>query len=97
MDEDRDGGFEHGGWTGPFMDEHRRYMTEALAGAGGLLVGRRMYEIFAGYWPTVGDETDDIARVLNRVPKYVASTSLAHPAWGPATVIGGDLADGYDN
>ncbi len=91
-DEDRDGGFGQGGWTGPFMDEHRRYMTDALAGTGGLLLGRRTYEIFAGYWPTVRDESDEIAQALNRVPKYVVSTSLPDPAWGPATVIDGDVS-----
>ncbi len=37
------------------------------------------------------DESDEIARVLNRVPKYVVSTSLAEPAWGPATVIDADV------
>lgn len=89
--EDRDGGFGHGGWTGPLMEEHRRYMIEALAGAGGLLLGRRTYEIFAGYWPTVRDESDEIAQVLNRVPKYVVSTSLTEPPWGPATVIDRDV------
>ena len=91
-EEDRDGGFEHGGWTGPLMDEHRRYMTEALAGAGGLLLRRRTYDIFAGYWPTVTDEADEIAHVLNRVPKYVVSTSLVDPAWKPVTVIATDVA-----
>ncbi len=75
-EEDRDGGFVQGGWTGPFMGEHRRYMTEALAGAGRLLLGRRTYEVFAGRWPTVADESDEVARVLNRIPKYVASSSL---------------------
>ena len=89
--EDRDGGFRHGGWTGPLMDEHRRYMTEALAGAGGLLLGRRTYEIFAGYWPTVRDESDEIAQVLNSAPKYVVSRTLTEPPWGPATVIDRDV------
>ncbi|MEA2409852.1 MAG: hypothetical protein QOC77_413 [Thermoleophilaceae bacterium] len=90
-EEDRDGGFAHGGWAGPFMHEHRRYMTEAFAGAGALLLGRKTYEIFASYWPTVTSPDDEIARVLNAVPKYVASTTLAHGEWRETTVIGDEV------
>jgi hypothetical protein len=38
-DEDRDGGFKHGGWTGPFMAEHGRYLSESFQAAGGFLLG----------------------------------------------------------
>ena len=40
-----------------------------VRGSGALLLGRRTYDIFAGYWPTVTDESDEIARVLNSMPK----------------------------
>jgi dihydrofolate reductase len=80
-DEDRDGGFAHGGWTGPFMGDHGRYTREALNVMGALLLGRRTYDIWAGYWPTVADPADEIARMLNRVPKYVASGTLAAGTW----------------
>ena len=42
--EDPEGGFEHGGWTGPFMDDHRRYLSEAFPAAGAFLLGRLTYE-----------------------------------------------------
>src|SRR5215468_8429441 len=74
--EDVDGDFAHGGWTVPFMDDHRRYMREALGTMGALLLGRITYEIWAGYWPNVTDPSDDIARILNAVPKYVATRTM---------------------
>jgi dihydrofolate reductase len=91
--EDPEGGFEHGGWTGPFMDDHRRYLSEAFPAAGAFLLGRLTYEIFAAYWPTVADEEDEIARALNSLPKYVASTTLNEAAWDGTTLIKSNLAE----
>ena len=92
-EEDLEGGFEHGGWTGPFMADHRRYMVDAFRAADALLLGRITYEIFAAVWPTVTDADDELARILNSVPKYVASTTLKDPEWSPATVIKRDVAE----
>jgi dihydrofolate reductase len=86
--EDTAGGFAHGGWSGPLMSEHGRYMREALNIMGVLLLGRLTYEIWAGYWPTVTDPADDIARMLNAVPKYVASRTLTAGSWPETTVVG---------
>jgi dihydrofolate reductase len=91
--EDPEGGFEHGGWTGPFMNDHGRYLSEAFPAAGAFLLGRRTYEIFAAYWPTVTDEGDEIAHALNRLPKYVASTTLNQAEWEGTTVIRSDVAE----
>lgn len=91
--EDPEGGFEHGGWTGPFMDDHRRYMREEVRGASAVLMGRLIYEIFAAYWPTVTDEADEIARALNGLPKYVASTTLEEAEWDGTTLIRSDVAE----
>jgi dihydrofolate reductase len=91
--EDPDGGFAHGGWTGPFMTEHRRYNSRLYPTAGGFVLGRRTYEIFAAYWPTVTDETDRIAHALNTRPKYVASTTLFEAAWSGTTVLTGEVAE----
>ena len=85
--EDRSGDFEHGGWTGPHMDEHARLLREVFLAAGGLLLGRLTYDIWASYWPTVTDPEDEIAAALNALPKYVASTTLDAGAWSPTTVI----------
>ncbi|MGH2662431.1 MAG: dihydrofolate reductase family protein [Actinomycetota bacterium] len=90
--EDPEGGFRHGGWTGPFMDQHRRYLTDLYWGAGAFLLERTTYEIFAAYWPTVTDEGDRIAAALNGRPKYVASTSMQEAHWPRTTVIHGDVA-----
>lgn len=52
-DEDRDGGFDQGGWVLPYVDEVvERFMSEATAAwLAALLLGRRTYEIFAATWP----------------------------------------------
>ena len=90
--EDPAGGFEHGGWTGPFMRDHRRYVAESFYAAEAFLLGRLTYEIFAAYWPTVTNPGDEIAHLLNSRPKYVASTSPLDPAWDQTTVLGADIA-----
>jgi dihydrofolate reductase len=85
--EDREGGFEAGGWTEPQMPDHRRYNTESFQTAGAFLLGRLTYQIWAAYWPTVRDEDDLIAAALNRLPKYVASRTLDRADWAGTTII----------
>jgi dihydrofolate reductase len=92
-DEDRDGGFEHGGWLVPFFDDWLgQYMDKLIGGAHALLLGRKTYEIFIQHWPHVGDE-DPMAAKLNAMPKYVASRTLEDADWRNATVLRGELAD----
>ena len=94
-DEDRDGGFAHGGWQAPLTDPEA---VEVLFGQArtmdALLLGRKTYEIFAGYWPGAPQEIP-FTGLLNGVPKYVASRTLADPlAWEGSTLLAGDLTEG---
>ncbi|OIJ64107.1 dihydrofolate reductase family protein [Streptomyces mangrovisoli] len=91
--EDTRGGFTHGGWSFTYGDEDfGRFVGEVFRRAGAFLLGRRTYDIFAGYWPGMTDPADPIAGPLNALPKYVPSSTLTDPAWNGTTVLGGDLA-----
>ena len=94
-DEDSTGGFKHGGWhLGYFDDISREWTLKNLTEAGGFLFGRRTYEGFAGHWPNASEEEQVIARPLNTLPKYVATTTLTDPLeWQYSTVLQGDVAD----
>lgn len=92
-DEDTRGGFNHGGWATPRTDEVMgRYLGQMMAGDGALLLGRRTYEDFFGFWP---HQTDNpFTDVLNAITKYVASRTLSEPLpWGNSVLLPGDAAD----
>ena len=92
-DEDRDSDFTHGGWQAPLMDREADDVFEQAKSMDALLLGRRTYEIFAGYWPTAPDEIP-FKGLLNAVPKYVASRTLADPLdWQGSTVVGESIAE----
>jgi dihydrofolate reductase len=85
-DEDREGGFEHGGWAMDYdarmdkLGEGDEIVTEWESRTEALLLGRKTYEIFAGSWG-VWDEnavglTGEFTRKYNRIAKYVASRTL---------------------
>ena len=94
-EEDTDGGFAHGGWSMPYFDElAQQRVLEGIVDAGGFVLGRRTYEIFAGYWPNAPEEEQVIAEPLNSKPKYVASTTIAGELeWRNSTVLRGDVAE----
>jgi dihydrofolate reductase len=89
-DEDRRGGFERGGWTAAHTDEETwRHLTSIFERADALLLGRRTWEIFEGYWPH-HDQGDPVSHGINVLPKYVPSTTLKDPGWN-THVIDGDV------
>jgi dihydrofolate reductase len=92
-DEDRESGFAHGGWQAPYLDdESSAAMAERWEGPDAMLFGRKTYEIFASYWPTASDDIS-FTRIVNEVPKYVASRTLTSVEWAGTTLIEGDVAE----
>jgi len=94
-EEDTDGGFTHGGWQAPLLDEAAgTVLFEQANRMDALLLGRTTYEIFANYWPKAPEEIP-FTGLLNSVPKYVASRTLAGPlAWQGSTLVTEDLTAG---
>ncbi len=92
-DEDRRGGFKHGGWALPNNDEVMGRVTgEGMAQGGSLLLGRRTYEDLYGFWPNQKD--NPFTEVLNNIQKYVASTTLTEPLpWSNSTLLKGNIAE----
>jgi dihydrofolate reductase len=89
-DEDRRGGFEHGGWAMPYATMEAAEESKAYSGA--LLLGRRTYEDFYAVWPNRTD--NPFTEVLNNTQKYVASTTLEEPLpWSNSTLLKGDAAE----
>jgi len=97
-DEDRSGGFAHGGWLVPHSDETSgAAVDEILAAPFDLLLGRRTYDIFAAHWPYAeanaapeeGDRT--IARKFNAAAKYVATHAPDTLTWQHSEALGPDI------
>lgn len=90
--EDTEGGFQHGGWQAPFLDEKAgQFITRDIENIDALVLGRKTYDIFANYWPTAPKDLA-IAKKLNAVPKYVASRTRKTVAWQNSSLIEGDVA-----
>lgn len=86
-DEDTDGGFAHGGWTFPYWhDDIGNHFFQAMENVDALLLGRKTWEIHGGAFEPMQD--DPIGDVMNRVRKYVVSTTLTSAqAWRNSTLI----------
>ena len=95
-DEDREGGFEHGGWMMDYdaqmdkLDEGGKIVTEWESRTEALLLGRRSYEWLAARWPS---RSGELADRLNALPKYVVSSTLNEPKWNNSTVIKGGVVN----
>lgn len=86
-EEDTSGGFAHGGWAMTQPDEMvRKELGALMAGEFDLVLGRRTYEIWAGYWPQNGDNA--IGRAFNKATKYVATRTLRRLDWAGSQGIG---------
>lgn len=83
-----------GDWFDPqadaddMMAELRRQDETADA----VLLGRQTFEDFRGFWPLQTKDPTGISDYLNKVQKYVVSSTLTDPGWEPTTVLGGDVA-----
>jgi dihydrofolate reductase len=91
-EEDRDGGFEHGGWSAPYFDDVQgAAAVEGLTSTTAYLFGRRTYQKMVEFWPTQPDE-NPMAAHLNATPKYVVTRTLTDLAWSNAQVLDGEMA-----
>ena len=100
-DEDREGGFEHGGWMMAYDDqmdplnEGGEIIADWESKTEALLLGRKTYEIWARSWG-VWDENaaglqGELTRRYNRIPKYVASRTLTEVGWQNSQLLGPDV------
>jgi len=90
-DEDSSENFSLGGWTSAFWDEEMDFSASGFDGKDReLVLGRKTYEIFAGYWP-YQTEDNPIAKTFNAAKKHVASRTLTSLRWNNSSVLGGDV------
>jgi len=92
-DEDRDGGFEHGGWTIPYWhDDIGRTFGTLMQDVDALLLGRRTYVTHAEAFEPMapGDPFGDL---MNAPKKYVVSRTLEKPIWRDTTIIRGNVIE----
>lgn len=91
-DEDTSSGFAYGGWTVPYFDEMSgEVMDKQIQPPFDLLLGRKTYDIFAGYWPHQDEATSSIAKSFNAAKKYVVSTQSFTPEWHNTELINSDV------
>ena len=91
VEEDRRGGFTHGGWAGPYNDPVMgQEMGKGMSQTGVMLFGRRTYENFYDSWAHRTDG-NPFTELMNNVQKYVASNTLSTPlVWQNSTLLSGD-------
>ena len=91
-EEDPTGGFALGGWTVPYFDQSVGEFMDGLMGHPfDLVLGRKTYDIFAGYWPTASEEEG--AKPLNDAVKHVASRGTPELTWDRSELLAGDVVE----
>lgn len=92
VEEDRSNGFERGGWLIPFADQVMGEIVDSwFARADAILLGRTTYTMMQAYWSQVTDDDNGAAVGLNRLPKYVATSTPLTPPWAGSTALTGDV------
>jgi len=90
-EEDTSGNFTLGGWTVAFWDDETDLSAAGFdASDRELVLGRRTYEIFAGYWPHQSED-NPVAKNFNATRKHVASRTLKSLQWNNSSLLGGDV------
>lgn len=90
-DEDRGGGFEHGGWGARYGAEVQPSRgDDGLGDTSAFLFGRKTYELMAAHWPFVAD-SDPVAAQLNSAEKYVVTNTMTRFDWHRTYAIGGEV------
>ena len=90
---DEDGDFPHGDWTAPYRTPAGRdAVFAAHGGRFDLLLGRRTYDLWSGYWPKA--PSSPMADSLNAATKYVATHRPESLEWGPFEGLAPDLVEG---
>ncbi|WP_159537599.1 dihydrofolate reductase family protein [Aeromicrobium sp. 9AM] len=93
-DEDREGGFEHGGWGAPYAEAiHATVGSSGADDTSAYLFGRKTYEKMAAFWPHQPD-TNPIAASMNAAEKFVVTTTRDQFEWDNSRRIAGDVVDG---
>ncbi|MBA4067454.1 MAG: deaminase [Isosphaera sp.] len=88
-----DSDFARGGWTAPYRSPAGAAAVAEAQGTGfDLLLGRRTYDLWAGFWPKA--PSSPFADRLNAATKYVATRQPEGLGWGPASHLGADIAEG---
>ncbi|WP_049623038.1 dihydrofolate reductase family protein [Frateuria defendens] len=92
-EEDRGDGFAYGGWVWPYADESDELMDGLFKRPFELLLGRRTYDIFAGYWPHVAEDAPHrgIADLFNGTAKHVATHHPDTLGWQNSRALGPDI------
>lgn len=89
-DEDLSNGFTYGGWTVPYVDEFGgKVIGEEMSKPAEFLLGRKTFEIFAGYWPQHVEGWP----AINKATKYVASTTLTKHEWNKSVFLKDNVVD----
>lgn len=87
-EEDTSGGFKYGGWVVPYFDEALgKVVYEQMGHPFDLLLGRKTYELFAGYWPSHREE----GLRINNATKYVVSRSPQAFTWEKSVLVTGNV------